>query len=55
MAAVEAWETEHPTPESLYRKHAGQPIVQPSRMVALGVAIGVAVLALGLAALMWLA
>ena len=51
MAAVEAWEAEHPTPEALYSQDAREPAVAPSRLVA----SVVAVLVLGLVAWMVLA
>jgi ribosomal protein L7/L12 len=51
MAAVEAWEAEHPTPEALYSQDAREPSVAPSRMVA----VVVALLVLGLAAWMMFA
>lgn len=50
MAAVEAWEAEHPTPEALYSQDAREPGVAPSRLVA----SVVAVLVLGLVAWMFL-
>lgn len=39
MAAVEAWEAEHPTPEALYSQDAREPAVSPSRLVAVAVAL----------------
>jgi ribosomal protein L7/L12 len=34
MAAVEAWEAEHPTPEALYNQDAREPSSAPSRLWA---------------------
>jgi hypothetical protein len=52
MAAVEAWEAEHPTPEALYSQDAREPGVAPSRLL---VAAVVALLVFGLVAWMFLA
>lgn len=42
MAAVEAWEAEHPTPEALYNQDVREPGAAPSRVIGVLVALLVA-------------
>ncbi len=50
MAAVEAWEAEHPTPEALYSQDAREPTTAPSLVI--GAVVGL--LVVGLAVWMFL-
>jgi hypothetical protein len=51
MAAVEAWEAEHPTPEALYSQDARESDTAPSLVIG----VVAALLVLGLAAWVFLA